>query len=123
LATLVPEGEVLQIEARLPIGEVGYVSIGSPARLSIAAGGSGFSTIAAKVVHVSPDAVVDEKTGASYYVVRLIPETLAFRNGNNLYALRPGVQVSAAILTGHRSVIALLLDPFMGHGIRPLTER
>lgn len=123
LATLVPQGETLLIEARLPIGEVGYVSIGSPARLSISAGGGGYSTVAAKVVHISPDAIADEKTGASYYLVRLLPETFAFRRGKDSYALRPGVQVSAAILSGSRSVIALLLDPFFGSGINPLTER
>jgi adhesin transport system membrane fusion protein len=43
LATLVPDGESLLIEAKLPISEIGYVRIGAPARLSIASGGSGFS--------------------------------------------------------------------------------
>jgi hypothetical protein len=29
----------------------------------------------------------------------------------------------AAIITGERSVLDLLLEPFIGSGIRPLTER
>ncbi|MFM1906709.1 MAG: hypothetical protein RLZZ591_386 [Pseudomonadota bacterium] len=123
LATLVPEGEALLVEARLPISEVGYVKTGAPARLSIAAGGSGFSSVDAEVVYISPDAALDEKTGAGYYVVRLAPKELVFRRGLDTYPMRPGVQVMAAILTGERSVLSLLLEPFMGSGIKPLTER
>ncbi|WP_172822251.1 HlyD family type I secretion periplasmic adaptor subunit [Magnetospirillum moscoviense] len=133
IATLVPEGEALLVEAKLPISEIGYVGIGAKARLSIASGGNGYSTIAATVVHISPDSLSDEKTGApaqggaaggmSYYIVRLAPKELAFRRGNDSYALRPGVQVMSAIITGERSVMALLLEPFVGSGVRPLTER
>jgi len=123
IATLVPEGEALLIEAKLPISEVGYVHLGERARLSVSASGSGFSTVDAKVVHVSPDSVADEKTGVSYYVVRLEPEEFAFHRGTDSYPLRPGVQVTAAIITGQRSVLALLLDPFQFRGVKPLTER
>jgi membrane fusion protein, adhesin transport system len=123
IATLVPEGEALLIEAKLPISEVGYVHLGERARLSVSASGSGFSTVDAKVVHVSPDSVADEKTGVSYYVVRLEPEEFAFHRGTDSYPLHPGVQVTAAIITGQRSVLALLLDPFQFSGVKPLTER
>jgi adhesin transport system membrane fusion protein len=123
IATLVPEGEALLVEARLPIGDVGYIQLDGPARLSLSSGASGFSTIFAKVVHISPDSMLDEKTGQSYYQVRLKPEQFTFRRGNEVYALRPGVQITSAILTGERSVLALLLEPFIGHGVKPLTER
>jgi adhesin transport system membrane fusion protein len=123
IATLVPEGEALLIDARLPIGDVGYVQLNAPARLSLSSGASGFSTIQAKVVHVSPDSVLDEKTGQSHYQVKLKPEAFVFRRGDEVYALRPGVQITCAILTGERSVLALLLEPFLGHGVKPLTER
>ena len=123
IATLVPEGEALLVDARLPIGDVGYVQIDAPARLSLSSGASGFSTIQAKVVHVSPDSVLDEKTGQSHYQVKLKPQTFVFQRGDEVYALRPGVQITCAILTGERSVLALLLEPFLGHGVKPLTER
>lgn len=123
VATLVPEGEALLVEARLPIGDVGYVQTNAPAKLTLSSGVSGYSTIHAKVVHVSPDSMLDEKTGQSYYQVKLKPEEFTFRRTGELYALRPGVQITCAILTGKRSVLALLLEPFLGHGIKPLTER
>ena len=123
IATLVPEGDSLLIEAKLPISEVGFVKIGSVARLSVSAGGSGFSAVPAKVVHISPDAASDEKTGNTYYVVRLEPQTPVFRRGEDVYEMRPGVQVTAAILTGQRTVLTLLMEPLTGSSVRPLTER
>ena len=121
-----PEGEALLIEAKLPISEIGYVRMGAHARLSIASGGNGFSTISATVVHISPDATSDEKASGpaqSYYVVRLQPKEPGFRRNADFYPLRPGVQVTAAVITGERSVMGLLLDPFLGSGVHPLTER
>jgi len=123
IATVVPEGEALLIDGRLLIGDVGYVQIGTPARLSLSSGASGYSTIKAQVVHVSADSMLDEKTGQSYYQVRIKPEEFSFRRGDEVYALRPGVQITCALLTGERSVLALLLEPFIGQSIRPLTER
>lgn len=123
IATLVPEGEALLVEAKLPIGDVGFVRLGAPARLSLPTGASGFSTIDAEVVHISPDSTVDEKNGSSYFIVRLKPKLFVFKRGAESYPLRPGVQVTSAIITGQRSVLSLLMEPFLGNGIRPLTER
>ncbi len=123
IATLVPEGEALLVEAKLPIGDVGFVRPGAPARLSLPTGASGFSTIDAEVVHISPDSTVDEKNGSSYFIVRLKPKLFVFKRGAESYPLRPGVQVTSAIITGQRSVLSLLMEPFLGNGIRPLTER
>lgn len=123
IATLVPEGEELIIEAKLPISEVGFVRQGEVGRLSLPTGASGFTTIESEVIHISPDSVLDEKTGVSYFVVRLRPHKFAFARNDEVYPLKPGVQVTAAIITGQRSVLTVLLQPFLGNGIKPLTER
>ena len=123
VATLVPEGEALLVEAKLPIGDVGYVEIGERARLSLASGARGYSSIDGEVVYISPDSVIDEKTGQAHYVVRLQPKEFAFKNGDERYQLRPGIQLTCAILTGKRSVLALITDPFLNNGVKPLTER
>jgi len=123
IATLVPEDEQLLLEAQLPVSEVGYVQIGTRARISMASGSSGFDTIEGELVQISPDAVVDEQTGASHYLVRIKPEVLEFTRNGVPYPLTPGVQVMAALITGERSVMELLLDPFVGSAVRPLSER
>lgn len=122
VATIVPENEVLLAEVRLPIADVGFVGLDAPARITLAGGSGGFSTIQAKVVHISPDAALDEKTNQGYYVVRLKPTTLAFTRGSYVYPLKPGVRVMATISTGTRSVLATLTDSFFGFGIKPLAE-
>jgi adhesin transport system membrane fusion protein len=123
LATLVPEGEALLVESKLPIAEIGFIRLGSPARLSLAGGTGGFSTIDGEVIHISPDATLDEKTGTSHYVVRLRPAETAFHRAGYAYPMKPGVQVTAAILTGNRTVLATLFDTFFDDGVKPLAER
>ncbi|MBP7336874.1 HlyD family type I secretion periplasmic adaptor subunit [Niveispirillum sp.] len=123
IATIIPDGETLLIEARLPIADVGFVKIDAPARLSLTGASSGFSNMDAHVVHISPDAAVDEKTGMSYYVVRLAPAEAAFMRAGERYPLKPGVKVMATILTGSRTVLATLTDRFFDSGVGPLSER
>jgi len=115
IATLVPE-------VRLPIADVGFVRQGAPARLNLAGGSGGFSTIEAQVEQISPDAAVDEKTGSGFYVVRIKPEQFAFQRGGHAYPLKPGVRVTATISTGTRTVLATLTDSFFGNGMKPLSE-
>jgi adhesin transport system membrane fusion protein len=122
VATLVPEGEALVVEAKLPITDIGFVKPGQPARLTVSSGSRSFAPIGAKVTHISPDAVADEKAG-SYYVVRLAPDEAVFRQGDETFPLRPGVQITSAIISGQRSVLSLLVDPFWRSGIQPLSER
>jgi adhesin transport system membrane fusion protein len=122
VATLVPEDETLVAEVRLPIADVGFVREGAPARVNLAGGSGGFSTIDAKVQQISPDAAMDEKTGSGFYVVRLKLEQFAFQRGSHAYPLRPGVRVMATISTGSRSVLLTLTDSFFGNGMKPLSE-
>lgn len=84
----------------MPIADVGFVRLDAPASLNLSGGSGGFSTIQSRVVYVSPDAAVDEKTGQGYYVVRLKPSTTAFQRGGDAFALKPGVRVMATIFTG-----------------------
>jgi multidrug efflux pump subunit AcrA (membrane-fusion protein) len=107
---------------RLPISDVGFVRQYAPARLTLAGGSGGFSTLDAQVMHISPDAAVDEKTNQGYYVVRIKPQTMAFERGGHVYPLKPGVRIMATISTGSRTVLATLTDSFFGSGIRPLSE-
>jgi adhesin transport system membrane fusion protein len=122
IATIVPEDESLLAELKLPIADVGFVRVGAPARITLAGGSGGFSTIDAEVTHVSPDAAVDEKTNQGYYVVRVKPQKLAFERGGHAYPLKPGVRVMATISTGSRTVLATLTDSFFSNGFKPLSE-
>ena len=52
--------------------------------------------------------------------MRLQPQEMAFKRNGDLYPLRSGVQITSAIITGQRSVMSLLIDPFFSSGVHPL---
>ncbi|CAA7615042.1 HlyD family type I secretion periplasmic adaptor subunit [Magnetospirillum sp. UT-4] len=123
VADIVPGGDRLIIEARLPVYDVGHVGTGQQARIRLASTeGTRFGAIDGTVVHVSPDTLVTER-GAAYYRVRLETGSDHFTSGDQRYRLYPGVQVEASIVTGSRSVLRYLLDPFLGYADRALQER
>ena len=67
-----------------------------------------------EVTKVSPDTIVDPKTGQSYYRINLVilPKELA-RLGDA--TLVPGMPVEAFLETGDRSVLTYLLQPLSAH--------
>jgi len=120
--TLVPGNDRLVVEVKLPVTDVGFVQAGQPARLQLtAAAGRRSPPIDGKVVHVSPD-VVTEQDREPYVLVRIAPTRDRFTNGGWEYQLRPGSQLSASILTGERSVLAYIVDPFISGAHAALSE-
>lgn len=119
--TMVPGGDRLVVEARLPVGEVGFLRQGQPVRLQlVSAAGRGFQPLNGTVAHISPDSVVEAEQ-EPFYLVRIAPGGDSFASGDSRYPLRPGVVVDASILTGSRSVLGYILDPFLsglGNGLR-----
>jgi HlyD family secretion protein len=70
----------------------------------------------AEVATVSPDAIMDERTGSSHYRVTLdvSPEHL-LASGIDPHTLVPGMPIQAYLQTGGRSVLAYLLHPILAH--------
>lgn len=122
LLSLVPGGNALLIEAKLPVGDVGLIRPGQAARIQLLSSSArGFQPIDAEVIDISPDSVT-ERDEERYYRVRLRPAAHAFRRHAQSYALAPGVDVSVAILTGERSVLAYIFDPLLSGMSAALTE-
>ena len=123
VADVVPAGDRLIIEARLPTQDIGYVHPGQTALVMLASADAiRFGNIEGKVVHVSPDAI-DSPGGAPFYKVRIAIEKDFFERRGVKYRLLPGVQVMCSIRTGQRSVLAYLTDPFLGSFQTALRER
>jgi len=123
VADIVPAGDRLVIEAKLPPNEIGYVHGGQEALITLASGDAQrFGNIKGKVVQVSPD-TLETKDGQPYYKVRLETEKTFFEQKGNLYKLVPGVQVLASIRTGQRTILDYLISPFMQTSTTALRER
>jgi adhesin transport system membrane fusion protein len=121
--SMVPGNDTMLAEVKLPVSEIGFAKMGQPARLQLAATVSrGFAPISGKVVYISPDALTQENK-PPYFTVRIATSERAFSNGAQKYQLTPGVSVSAAIITGRRTVLMYLLDPLFGSVRFALAER
>ncbi len=123
VAEVVPEGDLLVIEAKLPPQDIGYVQLGQPVQVSLAsADANRFGKLEGKVVHISAD-TIETAEGIPYYKVRITTERDYFERRRERYRLVPGVQVISSIRTGRRSVLEYLLDPFLGGLDMALRER
>ncbi|MBI3444314.1 MAG: HlyD family type I secretion periplasmic adaptor subunit [Magnetospirillum sp.] len=119
---IVPEGDRLVVEAKLPIYDIGYVHAGQVALIRLASSdGPRFGAISGVVSTVSPDSFVTDK--GAYYKVRIETSTDRFRNGLLEYRLVPGIQVTTSIIIGQRSVLQYLLDPLVGRFGEAFRER
>ena len=122
VVSLVPGDEHIVIETKLNAGEVGLVSVGQLARLRLeGASTQRFRPVDGKVLHISSDAITEPQK-PPYFLVRIAPSQLNFTDGVTSYKLSPGVQVSASIVTGHRSVLQYVFSPMLGRFGGALTE-
>jgi adhesin transport system membrane fusion protein len=123
VADVVPREDRLVVEAKLAVQDVGYVHPGQEVRVKLASSDAvRFGVLEGKVVNVSPDTVVGEDQ-VPYYKVRIETEFDRFAKGGLVYQLVPGVQVTCAILTGSRTVLEYVLDPFLRGFSSAMRER
>ena len=121
IADIVPAGDRLIIEAKLPTQDIGYVAPGQLAVIKLAsADAMRFGGLDGNVVNVSPDTLLSPE-GQPFYKVRIETEKSYFESGKLKYNLFPGMQVMASIHTGQRTVLQYVIDPIrysMGSAIQ-----
>ena len=121
IADIVPAGDRLIIEAKLPTQDIGYVAPGQLAVIKLAsADAMRFGGLDGNVVNVSPDTLLSPE-GQPFYKVRIETNKSYFESGKLKYKLFPGMQVMASIHTGQRTVLQYVIDPIrysMGSAIQ-----
>ena len=121
LMDIVPAGDRLVVEARVEPMDIDTVRPELPAEVRLTA----FSqlttpTLSGKVVRVSADRLVDERTGAPYYEARIALE--AGEPGLADLKLKPGMPAEVMIVTGQRTALEYLLEPIVASFGRALRE-
>jgi HlyD family secretion protein len=120
---IVPDGEALTIEARIDPNEINQVSMGQ--KVVVRFPGLGQRTtpeIDGDVVLVSADLSQDEKSGASFYTIRVsLPDDQVGRLG--AVKLVPGMPVETFIETPARTVLSFLVKPMRDQIERAFRER
>ncbi|MEO5337086.1 MAG: HlyD family type I secretion periplasmic adaptor subunit [Magnetospirillum sp. WYHS-4] len=112
VADIVPGEDRLVIKARMPTYYIGYLREGQAARIRLAySDAARFGHLDGRLTLVSPDAVVTDK--GAFYEIRIETDRDAFEAGPLTYRLYPGVQVTADVLIGDRSIFEYLLSSFL----------
>ena len=123
VADIVPADDELIIEGRLPPSEIGYVQPGQASMIRLAsADGARFGHINGVVKSISPDTLLSDD-GHPYYKIRIIAQKKYFQYRGRDYALFPGMLVQCDIITGTRTILDYLLEPFTHSMSLALRER
>ena len=123
LMLIVPQEDHLVVEAMLENKDFGFVEEGQIAAVKLAAFEyTKYGTIPARVVHVSRDAIKDEKRGLLYSVIIALDKSSISVKGQDM-PLSAGMSVQVEIKTGTRRVIEYVLSPLLQHAKESLNER
>lgn len=123
LMQIVPTKGAMEIEAFIENKDKGFVHAGQEANVKVATFEyTKYGTLPGKVVHVSEDAIQDEKRGLIYAVKILLERTSLQVNGKE-QTITPGMAVNVEVRTGSRRVIEYVLSPLMRHGRESMKER
>jgi len=107
---IVPDDELMIVEARLAPRDIDQVSTGQQARLRFTSfNNSASPQIAGEVTYVATDRQTDEATGLTYYLARItLDHEQVAEEG---LALRSGMPVEVYIATGDRTMLSFLTKP------------
>ncbi len=114
IVEVVPSAETLTVEALVSPKDIAAVRIGQRARVNITAYESGvYGGMDGRVLTISPDATVEERTGESHYTVRVRADAQNFRGpeGQRL-VIGPGMTADVNLIGDKRSIMAYILTPF-----------
>lgn len=123
LMQIVPDDGPIEFEAMLENRDIGFVQEGQVAQVKVEAFSyTRYGTVPGRIVHVSHDAIQDEKKGWLYSVKIALDRPTLDIDGRRV-RLTPGMTATADIRTGDRRVIQYVLSPLMEHAHESLHER
>ena len=120
---IVPQADALSVEAKVNPQALDKLQIGQKTLLRLSAFNQRTTPeLNGVVTRVSPDVTTDQRTGQSYYTIRVSmpPEEVA-RLGEN--KLIPGMPVEAFVQTGDRTMLSYLMKPFSDQLMRAFREK
>jgi multidrug efflux pump subunit AcrA (membrane-fusion protein) len=112
IATIAPAGARLVVEAQVPNKDIAFIEKGLSAKLKFDAFPfQDYGAVEGTVLEVSPDAQLD-KESQSFYKVTIAPGKTEIAAKNKIIPLRPGLALTAEIVTERKSILSLILEPF-----------
>lgn len=113
LLQIVPDRDTMIVEARIRPQDVDQVRVGQAARVTF----SGFNRqttpdISGKLIFVSPDLTSDQRTGQSYYRIKVRLDAGTLARAPQI-ALKAGMPAETFVETGDRSILSFLVKPLL----------
>ncbi|MBL4606982.1 MAG: HlyD family type I secretion periplasmic adaptor subunit [Pseudomonadales bacterium] len=125
LMEIIPIGESLMVEAEVQPVDIDRVKVGMIAEVRFSAfNRNSTPVLEGEVLTLSADRLVDEQTGAPYYLARitLTPESHASLEQLDDIILQPGMPAEVLIKTGDRTFFEYLSKPFSNMFARAFIE-
>ena len=120
---IVPAADTLTIEAKVNPPDIDQVRLGQTALLRLSALNQQTTPeLHGTVSRISADATTDQRTGLTYYVIRIAikPEELSKVSHISFV---PGMPVEAFVQTGDRTMLSYFMKPFSDQLMRVFRER
>jgi HlyD family secretion protein len=120
---IVPQTDDLQVEAKVNPQDIDKLQVGQKTLLRLSAFNQRTTPeLNGTVSRVSPDVTTEQRTGTSYYTIRvsMSPEEIA-RLGEA--KLIPGMPVEAFVQTGDRTMMSYLMKPLHDQLMRAFREK
>ncbi|HEX2763964.1 MAG TPA: HlyD family type I secretion periplasmic adaptor subunit [Allosphingosinicella sp.] len=112
LVELVPSEETLLIETLVRPKDIAFVRMGQKAKVGITAyDPSIYGSLEGVVVAISPDAVVNEKTGESFYMVQVRTRTKGLVHNGRAMPISTGMIADVSLLGDKRTILDYILTP------------
>lgn len=120
---IVPQADDLQVEAKVNPQDIDKLQIGQKTLLRLSAFNQRTTPeLNGVVTRVSPDVTTDQRTGQSYYTIRVsMPPGEVARLGD--VKLIPGMPVEAFVQTGDRTLLSYLIKPLSDQLMRAFREK
>ena len=112
LVEIVPSEDSLFVEVQVRPADIAWVRLDQDARINITAyDPSVYGSLDGKVVAISPDATLNERTGEAFYTVRVATNDRLFDRDGRPLAIGPGMIAEVSLLGDKRSVLSYIFSP------------
>jgi len=123
LLSIVPAGEELLVEAKVPNQDIGFIKSGMRVKVKLATFPyQEFGMVEGMVSKISPNAVNEKDVGLVFPVKVQLKQHFVRVNGQEV-PLAPGMAATAEIVTRQKTVLSFLLDPITGSWDRAFSVR
>ena len=121
---IVPQADALSVEAKVNPQDIDKLQIGQKTLLRLSAFNQRTTPeLNGKVTRVSADVTTDQRTGQSYYTIRVsMPPKEVARLGEDVKII-PGMPVEAFVQTGDRTMLSYLMKPLSDQLMRSFREK